>query len=43
MKQRAMNKEINANPLPVPEPDENDFRPEFRSFSEPKSTGFKPS
>ena len=41
MKQRAMNKEINANPLPVPEPDENDFRPEFRSFSEPKSTGYK--
>ena len=41
MKQRAINKEINANPLPVPEPDENDFRPEFRSFSEPKSTGYK--
>ncbi len=41
MQQRAMNKEINANPLPVPEPDENDFRPEFRSFSEPKSTGYK--
>jgi len=43
MKQRAMNKEINANPLPVPEPNENDFRPEFRSFSEPKSTGYKPA
>lgn len=43
MKQRAMNKEINANPLPVPEPDENDLRPEFRSFSEPKSTGYKPA
>lgn len=42
LKQRAMNKEINANPLPVPEPNENDFRPEFRSFSEPKSTGYKP-
>lgn len=41
MKQRAMNKEINANPLPIPEPDENDMRPEFRSFSEPKSTGYK--
>ena len=38
---RAMNKEINANPLPVPEPSENDMRPEFRSFSEPKSTGYK--
>lgn len=41
LKQRAMNKEINANPLPVPEPSENDMRPEFRSFSEPKSTGYK--
>ena len=41
MKQRSMNKEINANPLPVPEPSENDMRPEFRSFSEPKSTGYK--
>ena len=43
LKQRAMNKEINANPLPVPEPDESEFRPEFRSFSEPKSTTYKPN
>ncbi len=43
LKQRALNKELTANPLPVPDPDENDFRPEFRSFSEPKSTGYKPS
>ena len=42
MKQRQMNKEINANPLPVPEPTESDMKPEFRSFSEPKSTGYKP-
>ena len=41
LKQREMNQRINANPLPVPEPDENDFRPEFRSFSEPKSTGYR--
>ncbi len=39
LKQRALNKEINANPLPVPEP-QVDTR-EFRSFSEPKSTNFK--
>ncbi|MBR0310582.1 MAG: 4-hydroxythreonine-4-phosphate dehydrogenase PdxA [Paludibacteraceae bacterium] len=41
LKQREMNKRINANPLPVPDPDENDYRPEFRSFSEPKSTGYR--
>ena len=41
MKQRQMNKEINANPLPIPEQPETDTR-EFRSFSEPKSTGYKP-
>ena len=41
--QRALNKEINANPLHIPEPEETDFRPEYRSFSEPKSTGYKPS
>ena len=41
LKQREMNEQINANPLPIPEPEENEFRPEFRSFSEPKSTGYK--
>ncbi len=41
LKQRALNKEINANPLPIPEPQEPDGGREFRSFSEPKSTGFK--
>lgn len=41
--QRALNKEINANPLHIPEPEETDFRPEYRNFSEPKSTGYKPS
>ena len=41
MKQRAMNKEINANPLPIPEPQEPEGGREFRSFSEPKSTGYK--
>ena len=41
LRQRALNKELAANPLPVPEPSENDMKPEFRSFSEPKSTGYK--
>ena len=41
--QRALNKEINANPLHIPEPEETDFRPEYRNFSEPKSTRYKPS
>jgi len=39
--QRAQNEVLNANPLHIPEPEETDFRPEFRSFSEPKSTGYK--
>lgn len=41
LKQRALNKEINANPLYIPEPEADDSKPEFRNFSEPKSTGFK--
>lgn len=41
LRERNMNKEINANPLPVPEPQEPENGREFRSFSEPKSTGYK--
>ena len=41
LKQRAMNKEINANPLPIPEPQEPENGREIRSLSEPKSTGYK--
>jgi 4-hydroxythreonine-4-phosphate dehydrogenase len=43
LRDRKMNKEINANPLPVPEPQEPENGREFRSFSEPKSTGYKPA
>lgn len=41
--QREMNKQINANPLPIPEPQEPENVREFRSFNEPKSTGYRPS
>ena len=42
LRERKMNKEINANPLPIPEPQEQENAREFRTFSEPKSTGYKP-